>query len=206
MVLVELFNALRVVFTILSILFFFAFFVYILMIILYNHKRNQSLETDMQKIIREGRGIVRKNKIGSLYLSSNYKKPIHVGKIISTLLIKEVNEKISRVFVLKTGTFKPFIFMKCSTFDMKGDLTGDITLKRWNFTNDEEGKFYIENTISYDINVKKINDELVDVLSNIAPMVHKSILANPIHRIRLREKKLIKLPDEEKRDLFVRRI
>jgi len=199
--LTDFINVIRIILTILASAFLFGFFVYVMLVIIYNHKRNQSLETDMAKILREGRSNAVKNKMGSLYLSVNFRKLTYIGKIVSSILIKEASN-VYRTFVLKTGLFNPYIFIKCNPIDTDKN-TGDITIKKWNFVKDEENKFYIENKVRFNTLVKKRDKDTIDVLGKMAPMVHKSILANPIHRIRLREKKLIKLPDEDKRDFFM---
>ena len=192
------------------ILFLIAIFIYVAIYIFIRIKKNANLEDDLKDIIRKGKINKDKMKLRNLFTSSDTGKLINEGKIISYVEVEEEKSKKGNPNTLdksKVGRYSIFairkgfenMFFKVNK-NKHSKLSGDIILDDWNFVLDEQSKFMIINKNKLTINSAKYETEKigVDTLSKFSPIIQNCILANPFHRIRVRERKLIKLPEENK--------
>lgn len=172
------------------------FIIYIFSYVLIRRKRNKELEGIQREIIREGEVNAKKFKLRYLFTSNNGVNPFNEGKIISYVLAKN-DDKMYSIFAVRKTNLAQINFYKVP-YGEHSDLFTDVTLKEWNFNYDDKNLFLIKNLESVP-NEAVFNEESgsVDTIGNLAPLVHKAILANYVHRIRLREKKLIKLGEDE---------
>lgn len=170
--------------------------IYVISSMLMRRKRNKELESVQKEIMREGAVNVRKFKLRNLFTSNKGTNPINEGKIVAYALVKN-DEHLYSVFAVRKNNFAQIEFYKVPS-GKHTQLFRDVTLEEWNFAYDDKNLFLIKNVEQVPNDAKY--DEAkgsVDTIGNLAPLVHKAILANYIHRIRLREKKLIKLAEEE---------
>ena len=200
----SIFSSIKLLVTWLLILFFIGLFIYITIYIFIRIKKNANLEDDLKDIIRKGKINKDKMKLRNLFTSNNTGKLINEGKIISYVEVEEEKKNERKlggerfsIFAVRKG-FENLFFKVNKNKHSK--LGGDIILDDWNFVIDEQSKFMIINKNKLTINSAKYETEKigVDTLSKFSPIIQNCILANPFHRIRVRERKLIKLPEENK--------
>jgi hypothetical protein len=172
-------------------------FIYIISYIIIRHKKNKELEDLQQEIMREGRANAKKLHLRHLFTSNNYKNPVNEGKIISYVLGKDNGQTYS-IFAVKQSPLSSIMFYRVGNKEHT-ELFRDVTLKEWNFGMDDTGTFLVSNNNTTNRRIRIVDDKefKVDTVANLSPLVGKGILANFIHRIRVRERKLIKLPEEE---------
>lgn len=173
--------------------------IYIVSYILIRRKKNNQLESIQREILREGAVNVKKFKLRYLFTSNKGTNPFNEGKIMAYILAKN-DSKLYSIFAVRKTNFSQVNFYKVPVGE-HSDLVRDVTLDEWNFSHDDKNLFLIKNMEQVPNNA--VYDEKmgsVDTIGNLAPLVHKAILANYIHRIRLREKKLIKLGEDEIRN------
>jgi hypothetical protein len=172
--------------------------IYIVSYIVIRRKKHRELEDQQLEILREGKINVKKFRLRSLFTSNNYANPLNEGKIVAYVRARD-NDKDLSVFAVRPRPLSSIKFFVVGS-DEHTKLFRDVTLKHWNFTLNEQKLFYVLNSIKvnrlvpYDKETKSF-----DTIGQMAPLVHKGILANFEHRIRLRERKLIKMPEEELR-------
>ncbi len=137
-------------------------------------------------------------KLRFLFTSRKGVNPLNEGKILAYIMAK-IDDTLYSVFAVRKTQFAQVEFYKVKA-GLHSDLFRDVTLEGWNFTLDERNLFMIDNEtdVTRDFVYSKEHAS-VDTIGNLAPLVHKAILANYIHRIRIREKKLIKLQEDEMR-------
>jgi len=193
----SLISALKFVLTVVAIMFFIFLVIYFVSYLVIRNKQHQRMGGDLQDILREGRINVKLNGLRNLFTSVENNKLVNVGKIISFVRVKD-NLKatnFSAIFAVKSGVYDiKFYKVKEKDYD---SLSGDVILRNWNYKVKGDGRFL---ELNEDINIEEMSDKYeaigVDTLKKLSPLVHSSILANAYHRIKLREKKLIKMPDE----------
>lgn len=181
--------------TVIIIITVFILLVYFIIQIVLRVKRNRKITKEQNEILIKGKLICKRFRLHHLYTSEEDKKLVDMGKISSYVRVKE-KEDIYSIFAVKKG-FMDYKFIKIKP-DRHSNLFGDVTLFDWNFILDLQSKFYVMNVNELTIKrIKKINESVgVDSIGNLAPVIQKSVQVNPRHRIRLRESKLIKIPDE----------
>jgi len=180
------------------ILLFIALFIYVVIYVFIRIKKNSNLEDDLKDIIRKGKINKNNMKLRNLFTSNNAGKLINEGKIISYVEVEEnPNKERYSIFAARKG-FETLFFKVVK--DKHSKLGGDVILDEWNFVIDEQSRFMVINKNKLTINSAKYETEKigVDTLSKFSPIIQNCILANPFHRIRVRERKLIKLPEENK--------
>jgi len=173
--------------------------IYIVSYFLIRRKKNKQLENIQREIIREGEANVKKFKLRYLFTSNQGKNPVNEGKIIAYVMAKN-DGNLHSVFAVRRNNFSQVNFYKVPVGE-HSDLVRDVTLDDWNFGFDDKNLFLVKNMKQVP-NEALYNEKMgsVDTIGNLAPLVHKAILANYVHRIRLREKKLIKLGEDEIRN------
>lgn len=172
--------------------------IYVISLYYIRRKNNKRLEDIQQEILREGRVNVNEMKLRFLFTSRKGVNPLNEGKIVAYVMGQNDGVLYS-IFAVRKTQFAQVDFYKVKT-GLHSDLFRDVTLDGWNFTPDERNLFLINNethvTLDYHYSKERAS---VDTIGNLAPLVHKAILANYIHRIRLRERRLLKLSEDEQR-------
>lgn len=186
----------KIIATIILYLSITIFLIYVISYILIRQKKNKQLESIQREILREGAINVKKFRLRYLFTSNKGINPINEGNIIAYVMAKNDNDLYS-IFAVRKTKFAQVEFYKVPQ-GKHSDLFRDVTLSDWNFNLDDKNLFMIKNK-ELVANQGQYDDKnsSVDTIGNLAPLVHKAILANFIHRIRLREKKLIKLGEDE---------
>ena len=173
---------------------------------IYYYKKSKTklkLNDFQNEIISEGKHIVKDNMLRNLYLSDNGSKQINVGKIQACVVIKE-KELNYYIFAIKKGIFPNYKFYKVKFDDVEikegnKEIFGDVVLNKWNFKRDNSGIIFVYNEdseISSEV-VKDNNRIGVDTIARVSPLVSNAILINAVHRLRMREAKLIRLPSDD---------
>jgi len=141
---------------------------------------------------------VSKLKLRYLFTSDNLENPVNEGKILA-YVVGSLNEKRYSIFAIRNKPLSQLKFFAVQV-GRHTKLFRDVMLKDWNFILDKNKLFYVKNETEVERNVP-FDDakKIFDILGNMSPLVHKAILANYEHRMRLRERKLIKLPEDEMR-------
>jgi hypothetical protein len=161
-------------------------------------KQNREMEERQAEVLRKGRSNAKRLKLRRLYSSKDGAHPMLEGSILAYAEAED-GKRHYALFAARKARFDAPRFYKVDK-GRHGPLFRDVTLMDWNFSLDDEGCFLLPNetktvrSIPYDKDMKS-----VDTLGNIAPLVHKAILGNYIHRIRMREHRLIKLPEQEQK-------
>ena len=149
----------------------------------------------MLRIQISGKANVKDLSLTHLWLSDNGSKKVDAGKIVSFVKIKDKGKEINNCIVVKERKLEPFKFYLVDDKTIiNKHITGDIILNSWNFRLDDNNNFYVKNKQEVILIEPLVEGAMVgvDTLKKLAPLVHSSINANPIHRIRLRESRLIR--------------
>jgi len=159
------------------------------------------LDSVQKDILRRGKKVARKNRLGKLYISVLGNKPVLIGKIVAFASggVSENGVQISNlsIFAVRKTPFSDFIFYRVSQNE-HSELRGDVKLLKWNFILSKETGFLEINTNqAYNFKLDVENNEMVDVVGNIHNTVQKAVLADPYHRKEIRRSKLIKLQNED---------
>jgi hypothetical protein len=190
--------AFRRVIGFLLVIAFIALFIYIIIFFVIKIKRHRNITAEQNRLLRKGRIYAKKFKLRNLYTSVEGKKIVNVGNIVSLVKVKDLADKKEYyIFGTKKGMLE-YRFWKVP-IGHHTKIFGDITLTDWNFKLDLENRFMVLNDIVTESEkIYKPAKEVigVDTIGGLSPVVAKAVQTNPRHRIRLRESKLIKIPDE----------
>lgn len=179
---------------VISVLLFGAVFI-VFLISARKIKQNSELESVQRDIIRKGKINVKRKKLNKFYTSIKGNKPVLEGKIIAQVEAIE-DEKKYNIFAIRQSPLSKTVFIKMKP-ENHSKLFGDVISYNWNYILSSNNMFLIENTIEPK-GTPQVTDKIgVNTLRNISPLISDSILANWYHRIKIREKKLIKLPESD---------
>lgn len=167
-------------------------------------KKFRNLDNFQQRIIRSGKVLARKKRLNRLYITVNGDKPVFVGKIDAYVpQTYETNKDgknikyIYSVFAIRSSKFSDYKFYRVNEL-RHTRLEGDIKLLNWNFILSKTTGYYeINNNKAPSNDIEPYENEMIDVVGNIHPIIQKSVLADPFHRKEVRKSKLIKLQHED---------
>lgn len=155
-------------------------------------KGESRISYDMLKILESGRANAKALDLRYLVLSEDGLKRIVAGKIESFIKVKYMKLNFNCLVVKKNVYSTPRFYLINDADVISNDI--DFVSSSWNYRIDENSSFYTTNQDKL-ILIEAMQDGVgigVDTLSKLAPLVHSSINANPIHRIRLREQGLMR--------------
>lgn len=187
--------------TILQIVSFMLYFVLfgagVVLLFIYIRKINQNsnLETIQMEIIRKGRSYVRSNRLRNLYTSTEDGKTIKEGRIIAFVPVEDKGV-VWNIIAFRKSFISPILFIKSRPYE-HSEVYQDIVLDGWNYSLGTDGKFLQMNSIYPKKGSSYTKDVGVDTIKEFSPIVSNSILANWYHRIKMRERNLLKLPESE---------
>lgn len=167
---------------------------------LYVRKKNsQKLTSEQEGILRYGRLFVGVRGLRHLYISSKAGKSVNVGDIKGVIFTQKEDGTPDKTIVGVRKDFKSAHDFYMIDFNSEhAEWKGDVYVEEWNFVKTGDDMFLVPNTNSYFkyVKTKDAKDYGVDTLRTLQLSVQNAILANAYHRIRIREKKLIKNPEE----------
>jgi len=181
----------------------FAVLIFSVGLLVIRSKQQKKLNDAQQEVLREGKVLVDCNNLRNLYLSNVGDKLTNVGEIKSCVNIVDYDKNNKVVVAVKKGFLNPYVFYKfdkslIKDLNNKGEPFNDIVLKEWNFVKDKKDFTLITNK-NEEIKLKRVDDKSkigVDTIKNISPTINSAIQVNAGHTIRMRENKLLKLPED----------